>query len=104
MAIASSRASTPTPRAAMPSAPLSARWSFAASGSYLRTQDPVTSGGTTSRTFFLADVAATWHWTEVWTITLEAKRQSTQYEVPQVSPTAITVSLELAKQFPRIDL
>jgi hypothetical protein len=82
----------------------SQRWGFAASGSYLRTQDPLTSGGTTARTFFLGDVAATWHWTEVWAVTFEAKRESTKYAAFQVTTASTTVSIEISRQFPRMDL
>lgn len=82
----------------------SERWGFAASGSYLRTQDPLGSGATAARTFFLGDVSATWHWTEVWAITFEAKRATTQYEALQVSTNSTGVSVEISRQFPRIDL
>jgi hypothetical protein len=82
----------------------SERWGFAASGSYVRTQDPLTSGGTTSRTYFLGDVSATWHWTDAWAVTIEAKRANTKYESALVTTTSTGVSLEISRQFPRMDL
>jgi hypothetical protein len=82
----------------------SERWGFAASGTYQRTQDPFAGGETTSRSYFAADLQAKWNWTENWAVALEVKETRADYQVPHVSTPSTTVSLEISRQFPRMDL
>ncbi len=82
----------------------SERWAFAASGSYQRTQDPLSNDVFSSRRYFSADASADWQWTPNWKLTLHATRVDESYETVGASAASNGVSLEISRQFLRIDL
>jgi hypothetical protein len=82
----------------------SERWTFVASGNYQRAQDPLTDGGYTRRSYFSTDASIQWHWTPVWSINLHATRVNARSESFTVSTASNSVSLEIARQFLRMDL
>jgi hypothetical protein len=83
---------------------LSDRWQFAASGSYQRNQDPPSNGAFASRSFFSGDVSADWKWTPDWTISLHGTRVDESYKTLGLDAESNRVSLQISRQFLRIDL
>jgi hypothetical protein len=83
---------------------LSDRWQFAASGSYQRNQDPPSNGAFASRSFFSGDLSADWKWTPDWTISLHGTRVDESYRTLGLTAASNRVSLQISRQFLRIDL
>jgi hypothetical protein len=82
----------------------SERWAFEASDTYQRTQDPTATGGYSERSYFSGEASALWNWTPNWTITLRATKVNANYETLRVGVASSGISLEISRQFLRIDL
>jgi hypothetical protein len=83
---------------------LSDRWKFGASGSYQRNQDPPSNGAFASRSFFSGDVSADWKWTPDWTISLHGTRVDESYKTLGLDAASDRISLQISRQFLRVDL
>jgi hypothetical protein len=82
----------------------SERFTFAATGNYQKAQDPLTNAGYTRRSYFSGGASVKWNWTPTWSLTLNAARVDADYETLRVSAASNSVSLQVARQFLRIDL
>lgn len=82
----------------------SERWSFTANLSRQHNSNPAANGGSNQYNYNYATISANWHWTEQWVLTLQATRIDERYDVPAVTGTSSGVSLQISRQFLRMDL
>lgn len=82
----------------------SERWSFSANFTRQLNSNPVSSGGSNEYNYDNATIAANWHWKEQWVLTLQATRIGERYDEPPVTGTSNGVSLQITRQFLRMDL
>jgi len=82
----------------------SERWSFTASGTYQREQDPASSGAFATRSYFSAAGSANWKWTPNWLLTLNLIKVNENYESLGLKAASSGVSFEISRQFLRIDI
>jgi hypothetical protein len=79
------------------------RWTYSTNIVVQNDSDPLTTGGTSTRRFFLADVSAQWHWTEQWTVAMHLSKVTqdfpAQNDQPSASPTSNSVTLQITRQF-----
>jgi hypothetical protein len=87
------------------------RWDFALQGTWQRTRNPLSSasqtisGASESEVLYLnAQFTANWHWTPQWLIAAHVTRIAQQYGLPPVSAASTGVSVDVVRQFLRIDL
>jgi hypothetical protein len=83
---------------------LNERWDFTAGAAWQRDAELVLGQTVLNRRYLTAQLAANWHWTEQWTVSLQATRAALTYGPPTISTAANGVSLNLTRQFPRMDL
>jgi hypothetical protein len=82
----------------------SERWAFSSSINWQITNNPLNTGGSLEQRYIYATIAANWHWTEQWVVTLQAIKVAERYGQPQINGTSNGVSLQIARQFYRTDL
>lgn len=82
----------------------SERWTFVAKANFQKTGYPLSTGGYSALRFFASDLAANWHWTPEWTISLHGNWVSERYQSLSGSAASTGVSLQVSRQFYRIDL
>jgi hypothetical protein len=88
----------------------SERLSFNMRASWKKNLDPSFGGQVTiSRRYSELDFSAVWHWTSEWVMTVTASRLSQQYAfsvpgLPGVDAASSNITLELSRQFLRIEL
>jgi len=89
----------------------SERWDFVLSTVWDQARNPLPFGaqgtlGTanTEVRYFYAQLTADWHWTEQWIISMHATRVSEQSHPPPFSAASSGVSVDIARQFLRVDL
>ena len=82
----------------------SERWKFGAKASYQKTATPSSNGSNFSLRYLSGQLSAEWHWTPTWMVTLNATWVSVKYVLPPISAQSSGVSLEISRQFLRIDL
>jgi hypothetical protein len=89
----------------------SERWNFALSGAWTNAHNPlpynsqvVLGAAATDVRYFNAQLTADWHWTEQWIISMHARRITQKYGPPPVSAGSNGVSVDIVRQFLRIDL
>ena len=90
---------------------LSERWDFATTAVWYKAQNPSAIGAQVYRGAGASDVryinvqlTANWHWTPQWVVSLHATRVTQQYGPPSVSSGSSGISLDVVRQFLRIDL
>ncbi len=83
---------------------LSERWSFTGSVNWQTNANPVTSGGTLRARYYSLALSTTWHWTERWLVILQGTKVSQHYVEPYGTVASNSVSVQIARQFPRTDL
>lgn len=83
----------------------SERWTFGASATWQNVADPVVTGGTGRRRLYVADISASWRWTEQWTLSLHVSKIGEQYigqlGQPSVNPASNGVRFQISRQFYR---
>jgi hypothetical protein len=81
------------------------RWTFNAGVSWQDISTPVIGAGPVNRRLYNVDLAAFWHWTEQWTVTLHLTRIEQHFDPepgqPAIGPTSNGVSLQISRQFHR---
>jgi hypothetical protein len=82
----------------------SERWKFGMKADYQNTNTPLASGLSTGVRYFSGALSADWNWTPTWIISLRANWVSVKYELPPEAAQSTGVSLEISRQFLRIDL
>jgi hypothetical protein len=83
---------------------LSERWSFGAKVTYQNTATPSPNGALFAVRYFSGQLSTDWHWTPNWVISMHATWVNSKYDVPPISAQSTGVSLEISRQFLRIDL
>jgi hypothetical protein len=83
---------------------LSERWSYAGHISYEDTSTPSYGGPDYTTHYYSARLSATWHWTPEWMISLTTTWIGAKYSPPPTSAQSTSVSLQISRQFLRIDL
>ena len=81
---------------------LSERWSFTGNVSWQTNSNSLTTGSAVQAHYYSVALATTWHWTEQWLVTLEASKVSQHYG--NGAESSNSVSVQIARQFPRTDL
>jgi hypothetical protein len=82
----------------------SERWTFGVKGDFTNTAIPDSTGATTSQRYFSGKLSADWHWTPTWVVSLQSTWVNVKYDVPPLSAQSTGISLEISRQFLRIDL
>jgi hypothetical protein len=89
----------------------SERWDFTLSAAWTRARNPlplssqaVLGAVATDVHYFNVQLTADWHWTEQWIISMHATRITQQFGPPPVSAASSGVSVDIVRQFLRIDL
>jgi len=80
------------------------RLSFGAVLSYQTTATPAPNASLYSTHYFSGQLSAAWHWTPNWLITLNTRWIKVRYDLPPVEAQSTGVSLQISRQFYRIDL
>lgn len=80
------------------------RWNFGAGVKYQNNANPLSNGALSTTRYFSGQISANWNWTPNWTISLQTTWVQLKYEVPPMSAQSTGVSLEISRQFRRIDL
>ena len=83
---------------------LDERWDFAAGGAWERDAELVVGQAVANRRYLTAQLAANWHWTEKWTVSLQATRAALTFGPPRYDAGANGVNLNFSRQFARTDL
>jgi hypothetical protein len=80
------------------------RWDFALSAVWQKVRNPTLTGADTDVHYLNARLTANWHWTPQWIISMHAGRITQQFGPPPVSAGSSGVSLDVIRQFLRIEL
>ncbi len=83
---------------------LSDRWAFAAEGDFTRTATPNSTGALSTVRYYSGKLSASWNWTPQWVVSLQTTWVRVKYELPPVNPQSSGVSLQISRQFLRMDL
>lgn len=83
---------------------LSERWAFAAEGDFTTTATPSSTGELATVRYYSGKLSASWNWTPQWVISLQATWVRVKYELPPENPQSSGISLQISRQFLRIDL
>jgi hypothetical protein len=88
----------------------SERWDFALAATWAKAVNPdvggggaVLSGRESTVRYLNAQLTANWHWTPQWTVSLHATRITDQYGPPAASAASTGFSLDLSRQFLRME-
>ena len=82
----------------------SERWNFGAEVKYQNNASPLSNDALSTARYFSGQISANWNWTPNWIISLQTTWVQLKYAVPPVSAQSTGVSLEISRQFLRIDL
>lgn len=82
----------------------SERWSFTGTVNWQTNSNPLTTGGTLQARYYGLALSTTWHWTEQWLVTLQATKVSQHYIEPYGTVSSNSVTVQIARQFLRMDL
>ncbi len=82
----------------------SERWSFNANLTRQLNSNPVGNDVTIKYDYYNVSAAANWLWTERWMLTLRATRIGDRYSAPAFTGTSSGISLQISRQFLRMDL
>ena len=82
----------------------SERWKFGARVNYQDTATPLSSGAIYAVHYLSGQMSANWNWTPTWTISLHANWVNVKYDLPPVGAQSTGVSLQIVRQFLRIQL
>ncbi len=82
--------------------PRTNRWNLSADLRWLRSQDPSQQGAYAQRTVFYASISSAWQYTEHWAITCGASRVMENLPAIGSKPSSTDVSIQLSRQFNRI--
>jgi hypothetical protein len=82
----------------------SERWTFGSKLTYQNTATPAPNGALYSTRYVSGQLSADWHWTPTWVISLHTTWTNSKNGVPAFSAQSTGVSLEISRQFLRIDL
>ena len=80
------------------------RWKFGAKASFQNTVTPSVSGEQLGVRYFSSQLSADWHWTADWVVSLHATWVDVRYQLPPLSGQSTGLSLEISRQFLRIEL
>jgi len=83
---------------------LNERWDFSSSAAWQRDAQLVVGQAVLNRRYLTAQLTANWHWTERWTVSMQATRAALSYGPPTINTAANGVNLNLTRQFLRTDL
>ena len=79
------------------------RWTFSTNAILQNDSDPLTTGGSSTRRFFLIDVSALWHWTDQWSVALHLSKVTQKFPAengqPAAGPSSNNVTLQIVRQF-----
>jgi hypothetical protein len=65
---------------------------------------PEINGPESSQRYFFAQATVNWHWSAQWVLSFHAIRLSNRYGNPAISPSSNGVSVDIVRQFLRMDL
>jgi hypothetical protein len=82
----------------------SERWTFGSKVTYQSTATPSSNGALYATRYFSGQLSADWHWTPTWVISLHTTWTNSKYGLPALTAQSSGVSLEISRQFLRIDL
>lgn len=89
----------------------SERWDFVLTAAWNKARNPVpgnsqtdVGAASTDVRYFNAQLTADWHWSQQWIISMHATRVSQEFGPPTVSAASNGVSVDIVRQFLRIDL
>ena len=83
---------------------LSERWSYGSRVSYEDTNTPAADGIVFTSHYYSAGLSGTWHWTPTWMISLSTNWVGAKYSPPSLSAQSTSVSVQVSRQFLRVDL
>ncbi len=82
----------------------SARWTFTGKIDFQNTSVPQSDGTTSTVRYLSAQLSADWHWTPTWLVSMHATWGQVKYQVPPLAAQSTGLSLQISRQFLRIDL
>jgi len=82
----------------------SERWNLGLNTSWQRLENPTPNGGSTLVRYLYVQLTADWNWTPQWMISMRATRVTQQYGSPSISGVSTGLSIDITRQFVRIDL
>ena len=80
------------------------RWDFGLSVGWQRARNPSLGGNDTIVRFLSSQLAANWHWTPQWIVSMRVTRFAQEYGPPTVSATSNGISVDINRQFLRTEL
>jgi hypothetical protein len=83
---------------------LSERWSFTGNVSWQTNSYPLSTGRSLQARYYGLVLSTTWHWSELWLVTLQGTKVSQHYTAPYGTVASNSVSVQIARQFLRTDL
>jgi hypothetical protein len=83
---------------------LSDRWSYGGHLSYQDTDTPAVGGPAEKSHYYTAHVSVTYHWTSQWMVSLGTAWMGAKYSQASESAQSTNVSLQISRQFLRMDL
>jgi hypothetical protein len=83
---------------------MSERWAFDGKVSYQSTVTPALEGQSNAVRYVSSQLSANWHWTADWVVSLHGNWASVKYQLPPLSAQSTGVSVQISRQFLRIEL
>ena len=80
------------------------RWDYTLSSTWQQAQTPEFRGEVFNERYLNTQVAANWHWTERWTVSLQVSRITQHYGPPTINAASNGVNWSISWQFLRADL
>jgi hypothetical protein len=80
------------------------RWDYTLTSTWQQAQTPEFQGEVFSERYLNTQIAANWHWTEQWIVSLQANRVTQHYGPPTINAASNGVNLSIFRQFLRTDL
>ena len=80
------------------------RWDYTLTSTWQQAQTPEFQGEVFSERYLNTQVAANWHWTEQWIVSLQANRVTQHYGPPAINAASNGVNLSIFRQFLRTEL
>jgi hypothetical protein len=82
----------------------SERWDYGLTFTWQEAQTPEFQGEVFNERYLNSQLSANWHWTERWTLQLQANRIAQHYGPPAITAASNGVNLSIYRQFLRTDL
>ena len=80
------------------------RWTFGSKVTYQNTATPATNSALYTTHFLSTELSAGWNWTPNWLISLTTRWVRVRYDLPPIGAQSTSISMQITRQFLRIDL